>query len=279
MAADAATGGAVRRFGVAGFPVAHSRSPAIHAAAYAALSIDADYQRLPVPPALFAETVRALPGSGFSGINVTIPHKHAALECADTASEAARAIGAANTLTFAGGRIAADNTDAPGMIAAIGRDLAGARALVLGAGGTARAAVHALTAAGAEVAIWNRTPSRAGLLAEEFGAARAESPAVVASGADLIVNATALGMNDDESAESVIAALGLPSGLDGLPAGALLVDFVYRDGGSPLTETARRRGIAVVDGLELLVRQAALSFEIWFGREAPLKAMRAAAAG
>ncbi len=110
------------RLGVLGWPVAHSRSPAMHQAAYAALGLDGwRYQRLPVPPEAFEETVRALPRAGFAGANVTIPHKEAALAVADTATERARKIGAANTLTFGGdGSIEADNTDAPGLLAALG---------------------------------------------------------------------------------------------------------------------------------------------------------------
>jgi shikimate dehydrogenase len=124
------------RLGVLGWPVAHSRSPAMHNAALAALGMHGwRYQRLPVPPALFAETVRSLPSAGFLGANVTIPYKHAALELATEASAAAREIGAANTLTFAAdGAIAAENTDAPGLIAALERltDMpAHPRALVL----------------------------------------------------------------------------------------------------------------------------------------------------
>ncbi len=150
-----------------GWPVAHSRSPAMHNAALRALGMEGwRYQALPVPEELFAETTRALGAAGFVGANVTIPHKQAALALADRASEAARAIGAANTLTFApDGTIAAENTDAPGLIAAL-EQLAGLpahpSALVLGAGGSARAAVWALREAGArEVSVWNRTPERA----------------------------------------------------------------------------------------------------------------------
>ena len=165
------------RLGVLGWPVAHSRSPAIHNAALAALHMDGwRYQRLPVPPALFAETVRALPGLGFLGANVTIPHKQAALALAAQCSAAAREIGAANTLTFAAdGTIAAENTDAPGLISALGsltQMPAHPRVLVLGAGGSARAAVWALREAGAsDVAVWNRTPERA-----ESARARARRP-------------------------------------------------------------------------------------------------------
>src|SRR5277367_2580344 len=158
------------RLGVFGWPVAHSRSPAMHAAAFAALGLTGwRYQRLPVPPALFTETARALGSAGFLGANVTIPHKEAALALADEASDAARAIGAANMLTFGdGGSILAENTDAPGLIAALGTSPAGARALVLGAGGSARAAVWALLSAGAsDVAVLNRTAARAQALAAD----------------------------------------------------------------------------------------------------------------
>jgi shikimate dehydrogenase len=263
----------VRRFGVAGDPVSHSLSPRIHNAAYEALGLSADYQRLPIPPPLFAETVTALPDSGFNGINVTIPHKRAALELADKATPATRAIGAANTLSFDDGEITADNTDAPGMLAALQMDPAGKTALVLGAGGTARAALWALTGAGASVFIWNRTARRAELLAAEFGARMVENPADV-SRPEIIVNTTAVGMDAAATEESACADLRLD--LSVLGDQAVVVDFVYRSGGSPLTLAARSRGLSTVSGEELLVRQAALSFEIWFKRDAPLDAMRAA---
>jgi len=156
--------------GVCGWPVAHSRSPQMHNAALAAAGLeDWRYLRLPLPPGLFEETVRALPAAGFRGVNVTIPHKQAALALADRASDAARAIGAANTLTFEAGAIHADNTDAPGLLAALPFAPAGRSALVLGAGGAGRAAAWALREAGAEVAVWNRTPERATALAAELG--------------------------------------------------------------------------------------------------------------
>jgi shikimate dehydrogenase len=163
------------RLGVLGWPVAHSRSPAIHNAAFAALGMEGwRYQRLPVPPGLLAETTRALGRAGFLGANVTIPHKQAALALAAQASRAARQIGAANTLTFAAdGTITAENTDAPGLMAAFEQSPRGMRALVLGAGGSARAAVWALREAGAsEVYVWNRTPERAETLARELWPSR-----------------------------------------------------------------------------------------------------------
>lgn len=264
-----------RRFGVAGYPVAHSRSPEMHLAAYAELGIDADYQRLPIPPELFEETVRGLPGSGFSGINVTIPHKEAALALADVASDRARTIGAANTLTFVDGSIQAENTDAPALVAALIelRAIADARILVLGAGGTARAASWALKDAGAEVSIWNRTAERATRIAEEQGVSAVDTPDGGA-GFDVLVNTTSVGMDESAGEEESLSALGLS--LTELSGAVTVVDFVYRPGGSPLSNAARRQGLAVVAGPDLLARQAALSFELWFNQPAPLATMRAA---
>jgi shikimate dehydrogenase len=240
------------RLGVLGWPVGHSRSPAMQRAALQAVGLGGwSYQLLPVPPELFDETVRGLHGAGFVGANVTIPHKEAALAVADSATPLARTIGAANTLTFTADGIEADNTDAPGLLAAIGE--VPASALVLGAGGSARAAVHALAGAGCEVLVLARTPARA-----------ADLPATVVDrpvAAQALVNCTPVGLDGPDD---------LP--LD--PAGyELVVDFVYRDGGTALTRSATGR---VVDGLELLVAQGALSFAAWTGREAPVDVMRAA---
>lgn len=266
----------MRRLGVLGWPVAHSRSPAMHNAALAHLGMsDWHYQRLPVPPMLFEETVRALGKAGFVGANVTIPHKHAALELADEASESARAIGAANTLTFAeDGTIAAENTDAPGLIAALGVPAAGLRAQVLGAGGSARAAVWALIDAGAaEVWVWNRTPQRATELARDMGARATSTPQT----ADLLVNCTSVGLDIERSATEDCALNHL--GLTGDQVGkySYVIDLVYRSTPTPLLAAARMRGARTVDGLEMLVEQGALSLERWTGREAPLEVMRQAA--
>jgi shikimate dehydrogenase len=258
--------------GVCGWPVAHSRSPAMQEAALAAAGLDGwRYLKLPLPPELFAETVRALPAAGFRGVNVTIPHKEAALAVADEASAAAREIGAANTLTFErDGAIHADNTDAPGLIDALGAAWApaGRTALVLGAGGAARAAVWALLGAGAaEVAVWNRTPERARTLAEQLGARAVEHPGT----AEIVVNCTSVGLIDRDATFKA-----LPLQADSLDAGSCVVDMVYREGGTRLLEAARTRGADVVDGLEILVAQGAASFERWTGRTAPRAAMREA---
>jgi shikimate dehydrogenase len=255
--------------GVCGWPVAHSRSPQMHNAALAAVGLaDWRYLRLPLPPELFEETVRALPAAGFRGVNVTIPHKHAALALADEASEAARAIGAANTLTFEDGAIVADNTDAPGLLAALGEPVQRRRALVLGAGGAGRAAAWALAGAGADVAVWNRTPERARALAAEFGVRAVEG----GERAEIVVNCTSVGLHDPEATFKA-----LPIEADEMGAGSLVVDMVYRAGGTRFLEAARTRGARVVDGLEILVAQGAASFERWTGMEAPREAMREAA--
>ena len=243
----------------------------MHNAAFRALGLDWRYLKLPIPPERFAETVRALPASGYRGLNVTIPHKLAALELADEASEAAHAIGAANTLTLANGRIAADNTDAPGLLDALGEPPAG-RALVLGAGGAARAAAWALKRVGADVLVWNRTRERAEELARELAVRAVPEP----TAADLIVNATSVGLDPAMTEDQAVQELGL-STVDRRPS--TVIDLVYRADAStpPITSWASRAGARVVDGLEVLVRQGARSFELWTGREAPLDVMREAA--
>ncbi|MEJ7781594.1 MAG: shikimate dehydrogenase [Solirubrobacteraceae bacterium] len=261
------------RLGVLGWPVAHSRSPAMHTAALRELGLAAQwtYQLLPVPADLLAETVRALPAAGFAGANVTVPHKEAALALADEATAAAGAIGAANTLSFdLGGAIHADNTDAPGLLAALPADPRGATALVLGAGGSARAAIHALHEAGAgRVLVWNRTPGRARALARELGAQAVQPPLPAF---DVLVHCTAAGLlqGSDQLKD-------LPPLADQMSTGMSVVDLVYNASETPLTALARERNVAVVDGLDVLVHQGALSLQRWTGLPAPLAVMRAAA--
>ena len=266
----------MRRLGVIGWPVAHSRSPAMFAAAFDACGMsDWSYQRLPVAPELFDQTVRALGASGFLGANVTIPHKQAALALADSASDAARAIGASNTISFApDGTIAALNTDAPGLLAAIGEPLAGRSVLVLGAGGSARAAVWALLGAGArEVSVWNRTVERAAALAQDLGARAVATPVA----ADLLVNCTSVGLQRTASDEAALNQLAITA--DQVGSYACVVDLVYGEHQTPLLAAASAAGARTVDGLDVLVAQGALSFELWSGHSAPLSQMRAGARG
>lgn len=253
------------RYGVVGWPVSHSRSPAMHRA------LGLDYQLLPVPPERADAVLRALPGSGFAGVNVTIPHKGAALAVADRASPAAMAIGAANTLIYEdSGEIVADNTDAPGLIAALeGRSAR--TAVVLGAGGSARAIVWALVNAGAQVQVWNRTQARARELTEALGGTVLDLPTdSLAPEADVLVNCTAAELDHTSSAID-----GLPLTVDHLARYPTVVDLAYKPGGTVLTAEAAKR-TTVVDGLEILVQQGARSYELWTGLPADVAAMRSA---
>jgi shikimate dehydrogenase len=259
------------RLGVIGWPVSHSRSPAIQNAALLAAGLGSRwrYQLLPIPPELLAETVRALPAAGFRGVNVTIPHKEAALALADHASPSARAIGAANVLLFDADGIRAENTDAPALIAGLPFALADRTALVLGAGGSARAAVWALLDAGArDVRVWNRTPERAERLCAELGG----TPVREAAAADLLVHCTSSGLGGGAEMFNQ-----LPIRADEVVKYNCVVDLVYTATETPLVQAARVRKIPALDGLELLIGQGALSFERFTGLPAPTEAMRAAA--
>jgi shikimate dehydrogenase len=261
----------MRRLAVLGHPVAHSRSPAMHSAALAELGLAGEwsYEAIDLAPDEFEPRVRAMEGEGFVGANVTVPHKGAALSLADTLSETAREIGAANTLSFAAGEVHADNTDAQGLLEALPAAPAGRRTLVLGAGGAARAVVWALVREGAEVEVWNRTAPRARHLCAELGGRPVEAPH--AAGYELIVNTSAAGMRGEDP----FAELPLEPG--GFAAGQTVVDLVYGDSPSRLLAVAEAAGATPVDGVEVLARQGALSLEIWTGRTPSLDVMRNAA--
>lgn len=262
-----------RRLAVLGHPVAHSRSPAMHNAALAALGLAGEwvYEAIDVAPDELEPRVQAMPGDGFAGANVTVPHKGAALLLADALSETAREIGAANTLTFADGEIRADNTDADGLLEALPASPRGERALVLGAGGAARAVVWALVREGADVDVWNRTELRSKNLCEELGGTVIAEPDL--SAYRLVVNSTSVGLRGED------AFAELPLSATDFNVGQTVVDLVYGARPSQLLAAAEAAGAAVVDGIEVLARQGALSLEIWIGRKAPLEVMRAAAHG
>jgi shikimate dehydrogenase len=259
------------RLAVIGHPVAHSRSPAMQNAALAALGLGEEwsYEAIDVGPERFEEQLRAMASGGFAGANVTVPHKHAALALAEVPTEVAREIGAANTLTFADGEIRAHNTDADGFLAALPASPSGRRALVLGAGGAARAVVWALARENAEVEVWNRTAARAEAVCVELGGTPVAAPDQ--SGYELIVNTSAAGLEGEDP------FLHLPLRADGFSPDQTMVDMVYGGAPSALLTAAATAGASVVDGLEILVQQGALSLEIWTGREPPLDIMRAAA--
>jgi shikimate dehydrogenase len=243
------------------------------------------YEAMDIEPSDFERRIRELPGLGFAGVNVTVPHKEAALRLADRSGEAAAAIGAANTLVFEGASIRAENTDAPGLLDAIGESpqasvevsadalarsrVSDAGALVLGAGGASRAVIWALAGAGAEVSIWNRTADRAEALAAEFGVGVVDSPA--GRDFDLIVNASAAGLGGGDGLAE------LPLEPSDFRPGQTVVDMVYGDSPGTLLEAASAAGARTVDGLEILVRQGARSLAIWTGMEPSLGVMRAAA--
>jgi shikimate dehydrogenase len=276
----------VKRLAVLGHPVAHSRSPAMQNAALEALGLAGEwsYGAIDVEPAGFGARVRELPGEGFAGANVTLPHKEAALAVADEASGAAEEIGAANTLSFGDQGIRAENTDATGLLAALPGPVEGRAALVLGAGGSARAVVWALAGQGAAVSVWNRTPERADELVRALATAGRGTAAegrlrpvtgeqARANGYELIVNCTAVGMRDEDPFAE------LPLDPERFARGVALVDLVYAGRESRLVRAARERSATAVDGLEVLVRQGAESLRIWTGMEPPLEVMREAARG
>lgn len=261
------------RLAVLGYPVGHSRSPAMHSAALAELGLSEgwSYEAIEVAPDAFEARVRAMSGEGFTGANVTVPHKGAALSLADELAETAREIGAANTLVFAEGEVRAENTDAEGFLRSLPSSPLDKRALVLGAGGAARAVVWALLREGASVDVWNRTELRSQHLCEELGGESIAAPDQ--ANYELLVNTTAVGLGgEDPFAE-------LPLAAGAFEPSQTVVDMVY--GGEPtaLLRAAEAAGATTVDGIEILVQQGALSLETWTGRPAPLDTMRAAARG
>lgn len=254
-------------------PAAHSLSPRMHDAAFAAAGVPARYAALDVPPAELAAAVARLRAAPYLGANVSVPHKEAVARLVDELTGAARAVGAVNTVVRHGARLVGHNTDAPGFLrglAELGFDPAGAGCLVLGAGGAARAVVWALLGAGARVVVVNRDAARAERLVADLEAAGA--PHLPA--ARLLVNTTSVGMAGGPDPDGL--PLLTPAQLAALPAGAGVVDLVYRPALTPLLRAAAARGHATQNGLPMLLWQGALAFEAWTGRPAPAAVMREA---
>ncbi len=263
---------AARKFAaVVGWPVAQSLSPTLHGFWIREHGLDAEYLALPVRPEDFEAEIRALPDKGFTGVNVTIPHKEAAFRLADTRDDDADKAGAVNLLVFGGTKIHGRNTDIYGFASSLEQDLgkdAAQRgpAIILGAGGAARAVALALLKQGAkEIRIMNRTRARAEELAETVRRARPGAHLEVADWADwvrafegsgLLVNTTSLGM---------VGKDGLHVPLDALPPDAAVADIVYNPLETPLLADARRRGHRTMDGLGMLMHQAVPAFAAWFG--------------
>lgn len=274
-----------KKLGIIGFPIGHSISPRFQQAALHALGIDASYQAWEVAPDQIAQFVQGLRDPDVLGINVTVPHKEAVIPHLDEVDDWATSAGAVNTIVNRGGRLTGHNTDGSGFLRAL-HDVSnfepqGRRVLVIGAGGAARGVVLALIRQGVgRLTIANRTLERAERLsrmAQENGldaqAIALAGPALVAAAgeADLIVNSTTVGMSHgpDES--------GSPLSWDQIPPTALVNDLVYNPLETPLLTAAAWAGASTLGGIHMLVYQGAASFEMWTGREAPVKVMLQAA--
>ena len=257
--------GMARVVGIAGWPVAHSRSPRVHGFWLRRYGIDGAYVPLPVRPGHFDTAMHGLAAAGFVGANVTIPHKLEAFALCDEMDDAARRTGAVNTLVFSNGRIKGSNTDGFGFIANLRDhrvDPAAGPALVLGAGGAARAVVASLAELGVRVTIANRSPARAEALAAQFSGSRAVAwhlRSEVLRDHSLVVNTTPLGMGGHGGLELELE-LGDPT--------LVVADLVYSPLETPLLRAARRHGLHTVDGLGMLLHQARPGFEAWFGVDA-----------
>ena len=253
--------------GVIGHPIAHSRSPLLHRHWLRTYGVPGDYIAMDVAEGDLEQVLRTLPKAGFVGVNVTIPHKIAALEIADLVTDRATIIGAANTLIFRrDGKIHADNTDGYGFVANLRQNVpdwqpAAGPAAVLGAGGAARAVISSLLEVGVpQILLSNRTRAKADALRSEFGS-RIDVVDWVQAGnmleeAATVINTTSLGMD---------GAPELRVPLDGLNPAALVTDLVYAPLRTRLLEVAAEKGCRTVDGLGMLIHQAVPAFERWFG--------------
>jgi shikimate dehydrogenase len=255
--------GTSRIAGIIGWPVSHSRSPRLHGHWLDRYGIDGAYIPLPVRPEHFASAVKGVQNAGFAGANVTIPHKIAAFEICDVVEDSARRAGAVNTLVFNDGRITGSNTDGWGFLAHLRANQVALQrrpALLLGAGGAARAIAAVLLDAGVPVTVANRTPQRAERLAVDLPGLSLvpwEARTQAMREAALLVNTTSLGMHGHPP-------LDLP--LDHASPGLVVCDIVYVPLETPLLADARARGLKAVDGLGMLLHQAVPGFHAWFGR-------------
>ncbi|MEQ1753551.1 MAG: shikimate dehydrogenase [Micropepsaceae bacterium] len=260
--------GKARLAGVIGWPISHSLSPALHGFWIRELGLDAAYVPLAVRPEDFRNVVSILPLMGFRGVNVTLPHKEAAFQLSETRDDAAAATGAVNTLVFEGGRVHGRNTDVTGYLASLDEAgvgvLEGKSAVVLGAGGAARAVIFGLVSRGlGRVCIVNRSLEKAAALASFFGDRVSAQPwgelAQALGSADLLVNTSSLGMAGQP---------GLDVDVGWLKSGAVVSDIVYRPLETQLLADARSRGLKTVDGLGMLLHQARAGFNAWFDANA-----------
>ncbi|MFZ4815989.1 MAG: shikimate dehydrogenase [Phototrophicaceae bacterium] len=261
------------RAGVIGWPIKHSISPAMHNAAYKALGMDDwTYDANEIPPDVLRPSIKQFMMHGYIGLNVTLPFKQEVVKVT-RADDIAKRVGAANTLILP--RNACTNTDVAGFIndlEAHGLTLRGMRVILLGAGGAARAALYGLHQAGASVTVVNRTPATAHqmLTSMELPGAVLSLEQAATAGADLIVNATSVGLHPNVHESAWAADVPMPSG-------AVLYDMVYRPRVTAIMQQAESQGLRTIGGLGMLVRQGAAAFEIWAERDAPIDVMTAAA--
>ena len=254
------------RAGVVGWPIEHSRSPTIHRYWLKELGIPGNYDKFAVRPEEFRQFADTIGGNGFLGANVTVPHKEAAFEACDRRTDVVEALGAVNTLWREDGQLWGDNTDVAGFLANLDEatpswDERKGVAIVIGAGGAARGIIYALASRGFErIAVFNRTQARAEALAQHFGGSTVALPwgdlATELPKADLLVNASSLGMVGQPTLEVDVSAL---------PGRAVVADAVYVPLRTPLIEAAGARGLRVAEGLGMLLHQAAPAFARWFG--------------
>ncbi len=268
---------AMKRVYLIGQPVGHSISPAMHRAAFRALGLDYRYELLETSHDALGQAAARLRAEDCAGANVTLPHKEAIIPFLDELTESAGRIGAVNTIVNRRGRLIGENTDARGFrddLAEAQVETHGARVVLLGAGGAARAVAFALNDA-AQITICNRTPGRAERLARDLRHSSAEieiavNDASAIGQANLIVNATAVGMYP------YIDASPLPGGI-AIPPGSVVYDVIYRPTRTRLLEQAARAGARGINGLGMLVHQGTVAFQLWTGRAAPLEVMWVAA--
>jgi shikimate dehydrogenase len=272
--------GSTRAAGVIGTPIRHSLSPSIFNAAFVAAGLDWAYLAFDVPEGAAGLALGGMRALGLEGLSVTMPHKAAVLDGLDELSHDAEALGAVNCVSRRGGILLGHNTDGPGLVDALrkdeGIDVDGLRCVVIGAGGAGRAVARALAGAGAgSVVVVNRSSEPAERAAALAGGAGRVGTADEVGDAVLVVNATPLGMG------VVVTTAGepepLPLDVERLGRGQVVVDLVYHPAVTPLLGAARQRGLHAINGLGMLIHQAAHAFRLWTSEEAPLEAMSAAA--
>ena len=264
-----------KHYAVIGDPIEHSLSPWMHKAGYEALGIDAEYQRFHVEPSHLAEAVEGLCALGFSGWNVTLPHKEKIIPLLDTLTPEARRAGAVNTVKIHEGQRIGHNTDGVGFIRSVEGNLngfKGKKAVLLGAGGASKGIALALAAQGMQVHILNRTPEKATVLVEwikQWGGTATSgefAPGDWMEDADLLVQTTSVGLHGEP----------FPFSVQGISDRALVVDIIFNPRDTVFLKDAKKQGCRTLNGLGMLLYQGAYAWEFWLGGQAPVEVMRQA---